>query len=37
VLDKRMPGSGNAIELVDVSTPATIIRYTGNRKASQEG
>jgi len=37
VLDKRMPGIRNAIELVDVSTPATIIRYTGNWKASQEG
>jgi phytoene dehydrogenase-like protein len=37
VLDKRTPGIRDAIEVVDVSTPASVIRYTGNWKASQEG
>jgi phytoene dehydrogenase-like protein len=37
VLDKRMPAIRSAVEVVDVSTPATVIRYTGNWKASQEG
>jgi phytoene dehydrogenase-like protein len=37
VLEKRIPGIRAAIEVVDVSTPATIIRYTGNWKGSMEG
>jgi phytoene dehydrogenase-like protein len=37
VLDRRMPGIREAIETVDVSTPATVIRYTGNWRGSQEG
>ena len=37
VLQKRIPGVQNAIEITDVSTPASVLRYTGNWKASQEG
>jgi phytoene dehydrogenase-like protein len=37
VLEKRLPGLREAIEVVDVSTPASVMRYTGNWKASQEG
>jgi phytoene dehydrogenase-like protein len=37
VLDRRMPGIRSAIETVDVSTPATVMRYTGNWRGSQEG
>jgi len=37
VLSHRIPGVGNAIEVVDVSTPATVIRYTGNWQGSMEG
>ncbi len=37
VLDRRIPGVRNAIEVRDVSTPASVIRYTGNWKAAQEG
>jgi len=37
VLDKQIPGIRSAIEVVDVSTPASIIRYTGNWKGSMEG
>ena len=37
VLEKRLPGLRNAIEVIDVSTPASVIRYTGNWKGSQEG
>jgi phytoene dehydrogenase-like protein len=36
-LEKRIPGIRQAIEVVDVSTPATVIRYTGNWKGSMEG
>ncbi len=32
-----MPGIREAVEMVDVSTPATVIRYTGNWCGSQEG
>jgi phytoene dehydrogenase-like protein len=32
-----MPGIREAVETVDVSTPATVIRYTGNWCGSQEG
>jgi len=37
VLERRLPGVREAIEVTDVSTPATVIRYTGNWKGSQEG
>jgi phytoene dehydrogenase-like protein len=37
VLEKRIPGVRAAIETVDVSTPASIFRYTGNWKGSMEG
>lgn len=37
VLDRRIPGIGRAIDVVDVSTPATVIRVTGNWKGSMEG
>lgn len=37
VLDQRTPGARQAIEVIDVSTPATVIRYTGNWKGSMEG
>jgi len=36
-LEKRIPGTSAAVEVVDVSTPATVIRYTGNWRGSQEG
>jgi phytoene dehydrogenase-like protein len=31
------PGAREAIEVTDVATPATVIRYTGNWKGSMEG
>lgn len=37
VLKRRIPDIGDAIEVIDVSTPATVIRYTGNWKGSMEG
>jgi phytoene dehydrogenase-like protein len=37
VLERRIPGTREAIEVLDVSTPATVIRYTGNWRGSQEG
>jgi phytoene dehydrogenase-like protein len=37
VLEQRIPGVRKAVEVTDVSTPATVIRYTGNWKGSQEG
>jgi phytoene dehydrogenase-like protein len=37
ILDSRIPGIRNAVEVTDVSTPATVIRYTGNWQGSQEG
>jgi phytoene dehydrogenase-like protein len=37
VLEKRIPGVREAIEVVDVSTPATVHRYTGNWKGTMEG
>ncbi|MGO8756957.1 MAG: phytoene desaturase family protein [Terracidiphilus sp.] len=36
-LEKRIPGLRAAVEVVDVSTPASIFRYTGNWKGSMEG
>jgi hypothetical protein len=37
VLEKRIPGLRNAIEVVDVSTPASVVRHTGNWKGTMEG
>ncbi len=37
VLERRMPGFAEQIEVVDVSTPLTVVRYTGNWRGSQEG
>jgi phytoene dehydrogenase-like protein len=37
VLERRIPGVRQAIEVTDVSTPASVMRYTGNWKAAQEG
>jgi phytoene dehydrogenase-like protein len=37
LLEKVVPGIGPAIEVVDVSTPASVIRYTGNWKGTMEG
>ena len=36
-LEAEYPGIKSAIEVVDVSTPSTITRYTGNWKSSFEG
>ena len=37
ILEKSVPGVRQAIEVIDVSTPATVIRHTGNWKGSYEG
>ncbi|HEY2860832.1 MAG TPA: NAD(P)/FAD-dependent oxidoreductase [Terracidiphilus sp.] len=37
VLEKRIPYVRSAIEVCDVSTPASVHRYTGNWKGSMEG
>ena len=37
VLERRIPGIRQAIEVTDVATPATVIRTTGNWKGSMEG
>ena len=37
VLERSVPDIRQAIEVIDVSTPATVIRYTGNWKGSMEG
>jgi phytoene dehydrogenase-like protein len=37
MLDRRIPGLAEQIEVVDVSTPMTVVRYTGNWQGSQEG
>lgn len=37
ILERRIAGMREAIEVVDVSTPASVIRYTGNWKGSMEG
>ena len=37
ILEKMIAGVRPVIEVVDVSTPATVIRYTGNWKGSMEG
>ncbi|TIO75078.1 NAD(P)/FAD-dependent oxidoreductase [Mesorhizobium sp.] len=36
-LDRRMPGIRERIETIDVSTPASVVRFTGNWKGSMEG
>jgi phytoene dehydrogenase-like protein len=36
-LDKRWPGFASHIEVVDVPTPMTYVRYTGNWKGSPDG
>ena len=37
VLQKIIPSVRDAIEVIDVSTPATVARYTGNWQGSMEG
>jgi phytoene dehydrogenase-like protein len=37
VLETQVPGVRQVIEVVDVSTPATVMRYTGNWKGTMEG
>jgi phytoene dehydrogenase-like protein len=37
ILNRRIPGVDESVEVVDVSTPATVIRYTGNWQGSMEG
>jgi phytoene dehydrogenase-like protein len=37
ILEKAIPNIRQATEVIDVSTPATVIRYTGNWKGSMEG
>ena len=36
-LDRRFPGFAGAVEVVDVATPLTFERYTGNWQGSYEG
>lgn len=37
ILDKRFPGLAGQVEMRDVASPTTFIRYTGNWKGSFEG
>jgi phytoene dehydrogenase-like protein len=37
LLERRIAGIRKAIEIVDVSTPATVYRYTGNWQGTMEG
>jgi phytoene dehydrogenase-like protein len=37
VLDQSMPGLRRAVEVTDVSTPASVIAHTGNFRGSMEG
>jgi len=37
LLDKRFPGLAEQVEMRDVATPTTFVRYTGNWKGSFEG
>ena len=37
IFEERFPSVKGKIEVVDVATPATVIRYTGNWKGSMEG
>jgi phytoene dehydrogenase-like protein len=36
-LERRYPGLAAQVEMTDVSTPATLVRYTGNWRGSFEG
>ncbi len=36
-LERRYPGLTDEVEMIDVATPATTVRYTGNWRASFEG
>ena len=37
ILDKRFPGLANQVEMRDVATPMTWVRYTGNWRGAYEG
>ncbi len=37
LFEKRFPAGKGRIDVVDVATPSTVIRYTGNWKGSMEG
>jgi phytoene dehydrogenase-like protein len=37
ILERIVPGASAAVEIADVSTPATVIRFTGNWHGSMEG
>jgi phytoene dehydrogenase-like protein len=37
ILDKRFPGLSEQVEMTDVATPMTWVRFTGNWKGSYEG
>ncbi len=37
LLEQRFPGISRQVEMVDVATPLTFERYTGNWKGSFEG
>lgn len=37
ILEKRWPGLSQDIEVTDVATPSTYVRYTGNWQASPDG
>jgi phytoene dehydrogenase-like protein len=37
VFEKRFPKAKGKVKVIDVATPATIIRYTGNWRGSMEG
>jgi phytoene dehydrogenase-like protein len=37
ILERRRPGFSSAVEVIDVSTPATIMHLTGNWQGSMEG
>ncbi|MGX8007501.1 hypothetical protein ACVDG8_000055 [Mesorhizobium sp. ORM8.1] len=34
ILDRRMPGISKRIETIDVSTPASVVRFMSNWKSS---
>ncbi len=37
LLDQRFPGLAAQVEMVDVATPLTYVRYTGNWRGAMEG
>jgi phytoene dehydrogenase-like protein len=37
LIDKRFPGFASKVEMIDVATPMTWVRYTGNWKGSFQG